>query len=111
MVVAGERAGLARVRGAVRDALPLLEAAAELGIEIEAVDVNGPGDLVVRPSAEAIALRVGSDPRGALLDWLELSASGLIDRFGAREVDLRFGGSAVLRHMQPEPGGGEDGPT
>jgi hypothetical protein len=99
-LLAGEAEHLPGVRGNIRAALPLLRAARELGVRIRSVRSRGTRDLRFRPWAEGIDVRVGADARGALRNWLRLSESGLIDVYGAHEVDLRFAGSAVLRNLR-----------
>jgi hypothetical protein len=48
------------------------------------------------------------DEAASLADWKQLAGSDLLDSTGAREVDLRFRGSPVLRGI-PKPTGGENG--
>ncbi|MEE9279360.1 MAG: FtsQ-type POTRA domain-containing protein [Myxococcota bacterium] len=103
----GEPERLPRLDGSVRRALPLLRAARELGVAIRSVRSRGARELDFEPWAGEIRVRVGADVRAGLRDWLRLDASGLVGVYGAREVDLRFAGSAVLRQLNHK--GGEDG--
>ncbi len=103
----GEPERLPRLDGSVRRALPLLRAARELGVAIRSVRAHGARELRFEPWAGEIRVRVGPDVRAGLRDWLRLDASGLVGVYGAREVDLRFTGSAVLRDLNHK--GGEDG--
>ena len=105
-LVAGEADALPRVDGSVHTALPLLRAARELGVRIRSVRARDPRDLRFR-SHDGVDVRIGRDPRDSLVSWIRLRDSGLIEVYGAHEVDLRFFGSAVLRDLR-ENQGGED---
>ncbi len=107
-LVAGEADTLPRVEGSVDAALPLLRAARELRLRIRSVRALDRRDLRFRSWENGIDVRVGRDARGSLESWIRLRESGLIEMYGAREVDLRFAGSAVLRDLRKNQGG-EDG--
>ncbi len=92
-----EAAELPRVEGDPESALPLLRAAAALGLEIEWAVARARDDVRFRPANRDVWVRVGADPEPALRDWLRLTDAGLLSPGDAREVDLRFSGSAVLR--------------
>ena len=92
-----EAAELPRVEGQPESALPLLRAAAALGLEIESAVARAPDDVRFRPANRDVWVRIGSNPEPALRDWLQLADAGLLLPDNAREVDLRFSGSAVLR--------------
>ncbi len=104
-LVAGEADSLPRVDGSVHTALPLLRAARELGVRIRSVRAHNPRDLRFRSREDGVDVRIGRNPRDSLASWIRLRESGLIDVYGAREVDLRFAGSAVLRDLRENPGG------
>ena len=107
-LVAGEAETLPRVEGSVDAALPLLRAARELRLRIRSVRALDPRDLRFRSWENGIDVRVGRDARDSLESWIRLRESGVIEIYGAREVDLRFAGSAVLRDLRKNKGG-EDG--
>ena len=104
-LVAGEADSLPRVYGSVHTALPLLRAARELGVRIRSVRAHDPRDLRFRSREAGVDVRIGRDPRDPLASWIRLRESGLIEMYGAREVDLRFVGSAVLRDLRENRGG------
>ena len=108
-LVADEGDDLTSVRGDVKWALPLLRAARELGITVATVDVRSPTDLRIRPFGQDIRVRIGPDPEASLRAWLRIRSSGLLERYKAREVDLRFPGSVSLRKFRNIKQGGEDG--
>ncbi len=106
-LLAGEAERLPRIDGDLDAALPLLRAARERGVGIRSIRSRA-GDLRFRPHSREVDVRVGGSPGSALADWVRLDASGLIDEYGPREIDLRFSGSAVLRDLRTNRGG-EDG--
>ena len=106
-LVAGEADALPRIDGSLHTALPLLRAARELGVRIRFIRAHDPRDLRFR-SRDGVDVRIGRDARDSLVSWIRLQESGLIELYGAREVDLRFAGSAVLRDLR-ETKGVEDG--
>ena len=108
-LVANESDSLASVRGEVKWALPLLRAAQELGIAVAAVEVRSPTDLRIRLAERDLRIRVGPDPDASLRAWLRIRSSGVIERYQAREVDLRFPGSVSLRKYQNIKQRGADG--
>ena len=108
-LVANEGDSLTSVRGEVKWALPLLRAAQELGIAVAAVEVRSPTDLRLRLAERDLRIRVGPDPDASLQAWLRIRSSGVIERYQAREVDLRFPGSVSLRKFQNTKQGGKDG--
>jgi cell division protein FtsQ len=93
----GEGDGLPRVAGDPVAAAGLLAAARERGVEIASVEASAAGDVRFRPAGSEALVRVGADADAGLDGWLRVAASGLERAHGAREVDLRFRGSAVLR--------------
>lgn len=99
-----EREGLPRLVGSFRAGLPLLRAARELGVRVGSVRARSPRDLRFEPRGAQVEVRVGRDVRASLRTWLRVRASGLVDEYGASEVDLRFGGSAVLRGLRKRGG-------
>jgi cell division septal protein FtsQ len=107
-LVAGEAEALPQIEGSVQTALPLLHAARELRVRIRSVHAYDARDLRFRSWEGGIDVRVGPDARDSLVSWIRLRESGLIEKYGAHEVDLRFAGSAVLRDLR-EKQGGEDG--
>ncbi len=108
-LVANESDSLTSVRGEVKWALPLLRAAQELGIAVAAVEVRSPTDLRIRLAERDLRIRVGPDPDASLRAWLRIRSSGVIERYQAREVDLRFPGSVSLRKYQNIKQRGADG--
>ena len=108
-LVANESDSLTSVRGEVKWALPLLRAAQELGIAVASVEVRSPTDLRIRLAERDLRIRVGPDPDASLRAWLRIRSSGVIERYQAREVDLRFPGSVSLRKYQNIKQRGADG--
>jgi hypothetical protein len=102
-----ERDALPAVRGDLPRALAAVGAARELGIELAQIDAHDHGSRV-EPRGEGLTLHLGSEPQRELASWLVLRRSGLLARHRAREIDLRFEGSAVLRNIQT---GDEEGET
>jgi len=100
---------LPKVRGDAAQALRVLAAAHSFEIELAAVEA-GPDSANAEPAGDDLRLRLGSDPRRDLENWLRLRSSGLLARHQAREIDLRFEGSAVLRDFpNPDEEGTPDG--
>lgn len=99
---------LPEARGDPAAWLPLLLAARARGVAIANVAARAPGDVRFRPAGRDVEVRIGRDPEGALDAWDELQGTGLVRRYGAREVDLRFGNGAVLRAMDTTDRGGTD---
>ena len=93
---------LPQVRGDAAQALRVLAAARALGIEPDRI-VAEPAAATLEPAGEGVLLRLGADPQRDLSSWLRLRSSGLLARHPAREIDLRFEGSAVLRDLPTEP--------
>jgi hypothetical protein len=85
------------VSGEPDRALPVLEAARALGVNVASVETLRDDAVRVRPLGRTALLVVGRDPRASLADWRRLADSGLVEETGAREVDLRFRGNPVLR--------------
>ena len=102
----GEGDGLPRVRGKSALVLPLVLAARARGLALDGVDAARPGELRMQPSGSDVVVRVSEDPERSLDAWQRVRASGLIESYGAREVDLRFSGDAVLRGLTRKKGGG-----
>jgi hypothetical protein len=96
-----EQGGLPLVSGDVPRALEALAAARARGIRLARVHA-APSRLEAEPEGESVRLVLSPDPAHDLESWLQLRASGLLARHAAREVDLRFEGSAVLRDIQTE---------
>jgi hypothetical protein len=92
-----EAADLPRISGDARPALALVLAARQASVPLLRV-AGGPRDEVVfEPAESGIRVRAAGDPQAALAHWRRLEESGLARDHGAREVDLRFRGRAVLR--------------
>ena len=102
----GEAERLPQVSGDARRALPVLAAARALGMNLATVDAPRTSDVRVRALGRATVLVVGRDEDASLADWRQLADSGLVESTGAREVDLRFRGSPVLRGFPKSIGGG-----
>jgi hypothetical protein len=92
---------LPRVRGDAAQALRVLAAARSLAVELGEVEADAE-TASAAPAGESVRLRLGGDPQRDLSNWLRLRASGLLARHQAREIDLRFEGSAVLRDFPTE---------
>jgi len=101
----GEAERLPQVSGDARRALPVLAAARALGMNLATVDAPRTSDVRVRALGHATVLVVGRDEDASLADWRQLADSGLVERTGAGEVDLRFRGNPVLRGFQKSTGG------
>jgi hypothetical protein len=104
-LAAPEHEGLPLLEGDAARALEALAAARALGIELARVDAQ-PEGVRVEPRGESVTLWLAGRPDRDLSSWLALRASGLLARHRAREIDLRFEGSAVLRRIQTENEGG-----
>ncbi len=104
----GEAANLPQVSGEAKRALPVLRAARALGVSLATVDAPRAKSVRVRALGWPTVLVVGRDETASLNDWQQLAGSGLLESTGAREVDLRFRGSPVLRGI-PKSTGGKDG--
>jgi hypothetical protein len=104
----GEAAKLPQVSGDAKRALPVLRAARALDVSLATVDAPRAKNVRVRTLGRPTVLVVGRDEAASLADWKQLAGSDLLDSTGAREVDLRFRGSPVLRGI-PKPTGGENG--
>jgi hypothetical protein len=102
---AAEREGLPELRGNPAQALRVLAAARELGIALARVEAQAEAARV-EPAGESVSLQLGSRPERDLASWLALRESGLLARHRAREIDLRFEGSAVLRQIETATEGG-----
>ena len=109
-LVPGEADPLAELEGRPEWALPLLRAAQELDVEISRVLARAANDVRFQPKGHELLVRIG-DPKHSLEDWLRLRESGLLTRHPARAVDLRFRGRAVLRRLENQKQGGENGAT
>jgi hypothetical protein len=103
-----EREALPELRGDIDWTLPLLRNAAVRALAMEVVEAWGPADARFRPAGFDLEVRVGTDPGRALDDWIRLAGTGLVDEYGPRVVDLRFGDSAVLRDFEKTKGGAHD---
>jgi hypothetical protein len=97
---ADEQDGLPLLSGDLAHALEVVAAARGLGIALHSVDAQAHGSLV-QPAGQAVTLWLAVPDRD-LQGWLALRASGLLARHRAREIDLRFEGSAVLRQIETE---------
>ena len=106
----GEGVELTVLEGRVDWALPLLAAAHAAGVELAEVEARAAADIRFQPKGRAVRVLVGSEPAASLRDWLSLRDTSLLRGYAAREVDLRFRGSAVLRDFRKSQGGEEDGP-
>jgi hypothetical protein len=93
----GESERLPVVSGEPERALPVLEAARTLGVNVASVETLREDAVRVRTLGRTALLVVGRDPRASLADWRQLADSGLVEETGAQEVDLRFRGNPVLR--------------
>lgn len=105
-LVGGEAELLPQVSGESRRALPVIAAARARGVELATVDAPHARDVRVRAVGRPTVLVVGRDQDASLADWRLLADSGLVESTGAREVDLRFRGSPVLRGIPKSTGGG-----
>ena len=94
---AGESDRLPVLTGKAERALPVLEAARALGVNVASVETLRDDAVRVRTLGRTALLVVGRDPKASLADWRQLADSGLVEQTGAREVDLRFRGNPVLR--------------
>jgi hypothetical protein len=99
-----EMGGLARLRGDADAALAVIAAAQDLGLELSSVDADDPRSIRVRLARGGPELTLAREPASELLRWLRLRSSGLLARYAPTQVDLRFGGDAVLRNFQIEEG-------
>jgi len=106
-----ELAALPRVRGEAARALPLLEAAERHGLRIYSVEVTAAGLVTFQPAGSQLQVHVGSDVDAALARFELLLESGLHERYSAREIDLRFDGSAILRDFRQQQERMENGPS
>jgi hypothetical protein len=95
-LLAGEAERLPRLRGEPAEALGLIAAARAARAQLSEIEVLANDDVRFRLAGETLWLRVGTDPERALADWQRLVESGQLERFSAREIDLRFRGNAVL---------------
>jgi len=102
----GEAERLVPVRGDRRAAIPLLEEAKRLGVDLAEVDAVSTSDVRFRMPESKTVVRLGADPGRALEDWLRVRAAGVMERYQPQEVDLRFHGSAVLRGASRDLEGG-----
>jgi len=95
-LVAGESEALPSLRGDPAAALPLVAAARSAQADLSEIEVVADGEVRFRLAGETLWIRSGTDPGRAIADWRRLVASGQLERFSARELDLRFRGNAVL---------------
>jgi hypothetical protein len=109
-LVAGEAKTLTELRGNPQWALPLLRAAQAHEMRFSMVEARSAEDVRFQPMGQSVQVRVGAEPDLSLADWLQLSGSDLVRGYAAREVDLRFQGSAVLSDFRKTAGGVKDGP-
>lgn len=108
---AGEGLELPVVEGDVTLALPLVIAARAASLALEDVRSTADG-LVFRPAGLGVRVRSKGSAPDAVARWLRIVESGLVRDRGAREVDLRFEGTAVLRDLESKSkGGSKDGST
>jgi hypothetical protein len=98
----GEADGLPRARGDLAALLPLLRAAHDMDVRLVAAEADGAGDVRFQPEGLEVWVRVGREPERSLEDWLRLVGTGLVGGYAAREVDLRFRDSAVLRAVDKD---------
>ncbi len=105
----GEGVKLTVLEGPVDWALPFLAAARAAGVELAEVEARAATDIRFRPKGQAMRVLVGPEPAASLRDWLRLRDTSLLRGYAAREVDLRFRGSAVLRDFRKSQRGEEDG--
>ena len=106
----GEEArALPRLAGVTKASLALAAAAREAGVAVRRIDAPKMGGLWFQPAGHELRVRVGKDPERALAGWRRVLAEGWLERHAATEIDLRFGSMAVLRGMNANEGGNEDG--
>ncbi len=103
-IAESEAVGIPRIRGTASRALLLLDAAEKLGTEIESIDAQKDNDVHFVSRSPLALVHVGRDPMVSLASWQQIQRSGLIDGYGAKEIDLRFPGSAVLRKLSVKRG-------
>jgi cell division septal protein FtsQ len=99
-----DAAALPSVGGDARRALSVVAAAKQLGVPLASIQAASESDVRVRPADLDVEVRLGRDVRASLSDWIRVRESGLVEARGAREVDLRFRGGAVLRSPNIEGG-------
>ena len=105
-------ASLPLLRGDATAALALIDAARFLSEPLEMVIAESERAIWFVPPGEPIRVRLGERPELGLQTWRRLRESGLLEGSkaeGAREVDLRFEGNAVLRDFQGSKGRNGDG--
>jgi cell division protein FtsQ len=90
------------VRGDAEAALAALGAAHDAGLELASVEARGRADVLLRPVGDGRAIRVGPDAASELASLARLEEVGLLARFPAGEVDMRFRDRAVLRAFEQE---------
>lgn len=100
-----EAQGLPRLTGQVEATLPLALAAQEREVALVGIRGTKGGELIFEPVRPSVRVRAYGDPQRILDDWLRLAGSGVLESHGPREVDLRFGGTAVLRDFEENKGG------
>ena len=105
-----EGEGLPRFAGDAHRAALLVQAARRAGVSLRRV-AGGRDEWSFEPEGSGVRVRAAGEPDEVLRRWLRLERSGLAREHGAREVDLRFRGSAVLRDIQSDKGGREHGPS
>ena len=81
----------------------------ETKAKLAEIEIRSQSDLLVRPVERALRLRIGPDAEASLRTWLRIRDTDLLGRYAAREVDLRFRGSVVLRELRKTTRGREDG--
>ena len=101
---AAETRDLPRIDGSPSWALPLLALASERGLAVTSVDARGSSDLIVRLRGVSARLRVGRDLERALRNWSRIADLDTRELRSATEIDLRFGGGAVLRSSKNQRG-------
>ena len=111
-----ERAALPRLLEVSEQALELARVAQEMGVPLARIEPAGEGELWFWPRAAPLRVRAAGSAESMLAEWLQVERSGLARAHGAREVDLRFRGRAVLRELvardaKHSNGGERDGPS
>jgi hypothetical protein len=104
----GELETLPRLSGDADAAVPLLVAARDAGVALGSIRVVGAQDVRFVARGHEVEVRTAGDPARSLQDWTRLLASGLLAAHGARSIDLRFPGEAVLSEFDSK-GGVKDG--
>jgi hypothetical protein len=100
-----EGEALPRLAGDADAALPLLVAARDAGVALGSIRVAAAHDVRFVAVGYQVEVRTAGDPARSLRDWARLISSGLLVEHGARSIDLRFPGEAVLSEFDSKEGG------